>query len=81
MNGNPWMSALAERAMNHQHNIAWEDATVVDTDMYRRRALEAWYIHRESRPMNRGSFPPKATLRIGCFLLPGLIISEVILPS
>ena len=31
-NGDPWMSALAEHAMNHQHDIAWEDATVVDTD-------------------------------------------------
>ena len=34
MNGDPWMSALAEHAMNHQHDIASEDATVVDTDSH-----------------------------------------------
>ena len=36
-NGDPWLSTLAERAMNHQHNIAWKDATVADADphMYR----------------------------------------------
>ena len=26
------MSALAEHAIHHHHNIAWEDATVVDTE-------------------------------------------------
>ena len=31
-NGDPCMSALAEHAINHQHDIAWEDATVVDAD-------------------------------------------------
>ena len=30
-NGDPKMSALAEHAMNHQHDIAWEDATFVGT--------------------------------------------------
>ena len=37
-NGDPCMSALAEKAINHHHNIALEDATVVDADphMYRR---------------------------------------------
>ena len=31
-NGDPWLSTLAERAMNHQHDIAWKDATVADAD-------------------------------------------------
>jgi len=30
--GDPWMSALADRAINYQHDIAWEDATVADAD-------------------------------------------------
>ena len=36
-NGDPWLSTLAEHAMNHQHDIAWKDATVADADphMYR----------------------------------------------
>ena len=29
----PWMSALAEDAMNQQQDIAWEDATDTDTRM------------------------------------------------
>ena len=61
-NGDPCMSALAEHAINHHHNIAWEDATVVDADphMYRRRTLEAWHIRQEPKPMNRdrGLLPP-----------------------
>ena len=49
------MSALAEHAINNYHNIAWEDAIVVDADphMYRRRTLEAWHIRQEPNPMNR----------------------------
>ena len=31
-NGDPCMSALAEHAINHHHDIAWEDAIVVDAD-------------------------------------------------
>ena len=61
-NGDPCMSALAEHAINHHHDIAWEDATVVDADphMYRRRTLEAWHIRQEPKPMNRdrGLLPP-----------------------
>ena len=36
-NGDPCMSALAEHAINNHHDIAWEDAIVVDADphMYR----------------------------------------------
>ena len=54
-NGDPCMSALAEHAINHHHDIAWEDAIVVDADphMYRRRTLEAWHIRQEPNPMNR----------------------------
>ena len=61
-NGDPCMSALAEHAINNHHDIAWEDAIVVDADphMYRRRTLEAWHIHQEPNPMNRdrGLLPP-----------------------
>ena len=37
------MSALAEHAINHLHDTAWEDAIVVDADphMYHHRTLEA----------------------------------------
>ena len=44
-NGEPWMCTLTELAMNHQCNIAWEDATVVDANprMYQRSALEVWH--------------------------------------
>ena len=54
-NGDPCMSALAEHAINNHHNIAWEDAIVVDADphMYRRQTLEAWHIRQEPNPMNR----------------------------
>ena len=40
-NSDPCMPALTEHAMNHHHDIAWEDATVVDAEpnMYCRRAL------------------------------------------
>ena len=31
-NGEPWRCTLAEFAMNHRHNIALEDATVVDAN-------------------------------------------------
>lgn len=36
-NGQPRLFALAEHAMNHQHDIAWADATVVEANplMYR----------------------------------------------
>ena len=58
-NGDPCMSALAEHAINHHHDIAWE---VVDADphMYLRQTLEAWHIHQEPNPMNRdrGLLPP-----------------------
>ena len=39
------MSTLGEHVMNHDHDIAWEDATVADADfhMYCRRALNAWH--------------------------------------
>ena len=61
-NGDRCMSALGEHAINHHHDIAWEDATVVDADphMYCRQALEAWHIRQEPRPMNRdrGLLPP-----------------------
>ena len=61
-NGDPCMSALAEHAINNHHDIAWEDAIVVDADphMYRRRTLEAWHIRQEPNPMNRdrGLLPP-----------------------
>ena len=61
-NGDPCMSALAEHAINHHHNIAWEDVTVVDADphMYHHRTLEVWHIHQEPKPMNRdrGLLPP-----------------------
>ena len=61
-NGDPCMSALAEHAINNHHNIAWEDAIVVDADphMYHRRTLEAWHIPQEPNPMNRdrGLLPP-----------------------
>ena len=52
-NGDPCMFALAEHAKNHHYDIAWEDAIVVDADphMYRRRALEAWHIRQEPKPM------------------------------
>ena len=33
-NGDPWMSTLAEHAMNHQHDMVWEDLTVVNTDSH-----------------------------------------------
>ena len=60
-NGDPCMSALAEHAINNHHDIAWEDAIVVDADphMYRHRTLNAWHIRQEPRPMNRdrGLFP------------------------
>ena len=61
-NGDPCMSTLAEHAINHHNNIAWEDAIVVDADphMYRRQTLEAWHIRQEPNPMNRdrGLLPP-----------------------
>ena len=31
-NGDPCMSALAGHAINHRHNIAWENVIVVDAD-------------------------------------------------
>ena len=31
-NSDPCISALAEHAINHHHDIAWEDAIVVDAD-------------------------------------------------
>ena len=31
-NGDPCMSALAEHAMDHHHDIAWEDVIAVDAD-------------------------------------------------
>ena len=56
------MSTLAEHAINQHHDIAWEDAIVVDADpyMYRCRTLEAWHIRQEPKPMNRdrGLLPP-----------------------
>ena len=56
------MSTLAEHAINHHYDIAWEDAIVVDADphMYCRRTLEAWHIRQEPNPMNRdrGLLPP-----------------------
>ena len=41
------MPALAEHSINHYHDIAWEDATVVDAEpnMYCCRALEARHFH------------------------------------
>ena len=58
-NGDPCMSALAEHAINHHHDIAWEDVTVVDADphMYRHRTPEAWHIRQEPKPMNRDREP------------------------
>ena len=54
-NGDPCMSTLAEHAINHHHDISWEDAIVVDADlhMYRRQTLEEWHICQEPKPMNR----------------------------
>ena len=54
-NGDPCVSALAQHAINHHHEIAWEDAIVVDADphMYRHRTLEAWHIRQEPNPTNR----------------------------
>ena len=54
-NGEPWTCTLAELAMNHQHNIAWEDATVVDANPAYTNvgAIEVWHIHQKPRPINR----------------------------
>lgn len=60
LNSDPWMSALAEHAMNYQHNITRDDGTVVDADpqMYQRQALEARHIRQGPMNRDRGLLPP-----------------------
>ena len=62
MNGDTNSSALAEHALEQDHDIAWREATVLDSNehMHQRCALEAWHIRRQQKPINRerGLLPP-----------------------
>ena len=56
-NADPQTSALAEHALAHHHDIAWNEAEVLDSNpcLIQRCALEAWHIHSQPHPMNRES--------------------------
>ena len=57
--GNIAQSAIAEHAVDHMHEINWEEAEVVDSHPhYRQRfVLEAWHIRMEHQTMNRDRGP------------------------
>ena len=51
----PQTSALAEHVITHHHDIAWNDAEVLDSTphLHQRCAIEAWHIRSQTHPMNR----------------------------
>ena len=57
--GNTAQSAVAEHAVDHVHEIDWNEAEVVDSHPYYRQrcALEAWHIRTEHQTMNRDEGP------------------------
>ena len=48
-------SAIAEHALNTNHDMDWANALVVDSHprLHPRCALEAWHIRSQKHPMNR----------------------------
>ena len=56
-NADPQTSALAEHALAYHHDIAWNEAKVLDFNprLNQRCALEAWHICSQPHPMNRES--------------------------
>ena len=53
----PQTSALAEHALVYHHDITWNEAEVLDSNLRlnQRCALEAWHIRSQPHPMNRES--------------------------
>ena len=48
-------SAVAEHAISSGHTIAWDEASVIDSNphLHPRCALEAWHIRSQPHPLNR----------------------------
>ena len=53
---NAIFSAVAEHAMKENHNIAWDDAKVLDANsrLYQRFLLERWYIRLMESAIKQG---------------------------
>ena len=53
--GPPNSSAIAEHALNTNHDIDWASVSVIDSHphLHLRCALEAWHIRSQQHPMNR----------------------------